>query len=326
MTAKVVMGSRKYMMKRVAAKIDGIKHETGKDAVADFFSASTRYWEAIYEQNPDEIERVYSTDIVDRKKVVLQMLDQCTGEVPSMVLDVGCGPGVFMREVLERGHTVVGMDISDRMTREAKEAVKRYYNERAICVVGDIERLPFEDNTFDVILCIGVLSYVDNDASGIGEMTRVVRKNGSIILAVPNKWRMNVFFDPCYFWERGKAILWRRRGSASTAGGDEVMVRMRRYVPGQLASVFRPNNLRQVESRSLGYGPMTFWKREFAPAELSLKISRCLEGLARNRLLSFVNMFANHFIYCLQKVQESVADKEVTARMSIAMRGQNDEQ
>ncbi len=79
------------------------------------------------------------------------------------------------------------------------------------------------------------------------------------------------------------------------------MMSMRRYLRGQLKAVFQSHNLRERELKSLGFGPLTFRKREFLPVGLSLKINRCLECLAEHRALSFLNLFANHFVFCLQK-------------------------
>lgn len=53
----------------------------------------------------------------------------------------------------------------------------------------DIHQIPFQENTFDVVLCNHVLEHVDNDIKAMSEITRVLKPNGFAILQVP-------FFNP----------------------------------------------------------------------------------------------------------------------------------
>ncbi len=52
--------------------------------------------------------------------------------------------------------------------------------------VADISRLPFRDDSFDVVSCFEVLEHLDDPAGALGEMARVLRPGGSLLLSVPN--------------------------------------------------------------------------------------------------------------------------------------------
>ncbi len=57
-------------------------------------------------------------------------------------------------------------------------------------VVADIRRLPFRDASVDTLVCLEVLEYVDDPASALGEMRRVLRPSGALVLSTPflHRW------------------------------------------------------------------------------------------------------------------------------------------
>jgi ubiquinone/menaquinone biosynthesis C-methylase UbiE len=60
-------------------------------------------------------------------------------------LEVGCGMGAFTSRLSKMDYNIVGLDISDRMLLNAKYTTKDNY------VQGDMEFLPFQDSTFDIV-------------------------------------------------------------------------------------------------------------------------------------------------------------------------------
>lgn len=95
------------------------------------------------------------------------------GEV---VLDAGCGTGLLL-EVLSRRRdcTVVGLDISLGMLREAKRK-----GTTAELVLGDIERMPFRDCSFDVSFSVSAIQLAEDPKAAVAELRRVLRKGGRI--------------------------------------------------------------------------------------------------------------------------------------------------
>lgn len=104
------------------------------------------------------------------------------------ILDVGCGPGELISNLLKKGYNVWGVDISRGMIDEATDTIRktgfRDWNQAA---VGDIERLQFEDNYFDVVIASGVIEYQKDDRASLLEMHRVLKPNGLMILNVTNR-------------------------------------------------------------------------------------------------------------------------------------------
>jgi len=100
-------------------------------------------------------------------------------------LDVGCGAGHWGRALLPHlpDARLVGVD------REASflELARRDGDpERTEYVVGEAERLPFEDDSFDLVTCQLVLIHVADPAAAIAEMRRVLRPGGVLLAAEPD--------------------------------------------------------------------------------------------------------------------------------------------
>lgn len=89
------------------------------------------------------------------------------------ILDLGCGPGVVSRALLERGATVVGVDIAEEMLRRAPFA----------CLVGDVERLPFAGGAFDAAVSTFVLQHIPWASRVFAEACRVLRPAGAFATA-----------------------------------------------------------------------------------------------------------------------------------------------
>jgi 2-polyprenyl-3-methyl-5-hydroxy-6-metoxy-1,4-benzoquinol methylase len=89
------------------------------------------------------------------------------------ILDAGCGEGVLVEKYARQGWNIQGVD---------KNYASSYVRE------GSITRLPFEDNTFDTLLCLDVLEhlYYNDQGEAISEIRRVVKPDGVILFSCPN--------------------------------------------------------------------------------------------------------------------------------------------
>jgi ubiquinone/menaquinone biosynthesis C-methylase UbiE len=104
------------------------------------------------------------------------------GEVAGLrVLDVGCGPGLYAEELLERGATVTAFDSSPEMVKLAKNRT----GQRADIRIWDLEQpltwLPDADQ--DIALMALVLHHIDNRHQALSELHRVLRPGGRLIVS-----------------------------------------------------------------------------------------------------------------------------------------------
>jgi ubiquinone/menaquinone biosynthesis C-methylase UbiE len=87
-----------------------------------------------------------------------------------VLLDVGCGGGVFLRRALETGCRAVGVDHSPDMVRLARETT----GGAATVVRGEADRLPFHDGEFTAISCIVAYFFFERPVEVLREFCRVL--------------------------------------------------------------------------------------------------------------------------------------------------------
>lgn len=101
------------------------------------------------------------------------------------ILDAGCGPGALL-PVLQKHGEVIGLDKS----ADALKFAQKYAKVRR----GDITKLTFKPNLFDVVVCADVLyhTWVDDETKALAEFYRVLKPGGLLIVR-----------EPAYNWMRG---------------------------------------------------------------------------------------------------------------------------
>jgi len=98
------------------------------------------------------------------------------------LLDVACGRGGFLAYAAEQGLQVAGVDISP----VAIEAAARRLGPEADLHVAPGESLPFADDSFAYLTCLGSLEHFADPLQGVREIARVLRPGGTALVLVPN--------------------------------------------------------------------------------------------------------------------------------------------
>jgi SAM-dependent methyltransferase len=271
-----------------------------KKDIAEGFSKSSDFWQRIYTPDKDDIGKFYRLDMIDRKNAVFYLLEKYMRHGPYQILDVGCGPGVFLEEAAARGHLAVGIDLSESMVRKAGEMLHQRDLSAAFALHGDVEHLPFRDGTFDVVLCIGVTSYLPRDSDALFEIKRIVKEDGIVIMGLPNQLKLALFLDPYYYFHGIRSLKKRWDRDRTDERSSVSIENYRRYVFWRFGSLFGPFNLRILETIAVGFGPLTFWLKEVIRENWSLMIRHSLAKLAAHGVLP-IKTFANHWVICLKK-------------------------
>jgi ubiquinone/menaquinone biosynthesis C-methylase UbiE len=188
--------------------------------------------------------RAKAADEVAARDVYLGLLDITAGD---RVLDVGCGSGAVTREIARRVGSrglAVGLDPSPALLVEARElAEKAGFGDRIEFREGDARRLPIPDRSFsfDVVVCVTVLSHVPKGEAAIPELVRVLRPGG----------RLGVFdldTDMAAFTHPDRALTRRIVAAASDATA------VNGWLVRQLPSLFQRAGL--VDVRARGFFPL----------------------------------------------------------------------
>ena len=122
------------------------------------------------------------------------------------VLDAGCGNGRHLYEAFKLpGVKVVGLDMKSEDVTKARNMMRLLEKvgeggEGAWGIfTGDITRLPFSDQSFDVVICSEVLEHIPDEAKAIQEITRVLKPGEILAVSVPR------FFPELICWALSKA-------------------------------------------------------------------------------------------------------------------------
>jgi len=97
------------------------------------------------------------------------------------ILDVACGSGEWLEEMRRRGACVAGVDISARALEQCRARIPDAELHHAVA-----ENLPFEDNRFDIVSCLGSLEHFLDQQRALREIQRVARQSAKVLILVPN--------------------------------------------------------------------------------------------------------------------------------------------
>ena len=119
----------------------------------------------------------------ERLKKYIEIIQALNLSKNIKILDAGCGPATYCRALKELGYqNIIGVDYSWSVLKKAKE--KNYGIEY---INADIYYLPFKQNLFDHVICIGVLQSITNEESLISELKRVLKPGGILLIAILNE-------------------------------------------------------------------------------------------------------------------------------------------
>jgi len=116
---------------------------------------------------------------VVRKKLLKKILLSFRLPPESIAVDIGCGTGSNLRILGLSVHSVIGLDRSIHALYLTRKKV------RFPVINGDLNELPFKNESIGLIIATDVLEHLENDLNGINEFYRTLRNGGMLVLTVP---------------------------------------------------------------------------------------------------------------------------------------------
>jgi ubiquinone biosynthesis O-methyltransferase len=126
--------------------------------------------------------------ITDRleQKLLFELAGSVVGKT---VLDVGCGDGALASELARHGAIVTGLDADPAMIATARRLTEIEATQLQL-IEGQVERLPINDAAFDLVLAVTVLCFVRDAEQAVGEMARVLKPGGRLVIGELGRWSL----------------------------------------------------------------------------------------------------------------------------------------
>jgi len=153
-----------------------------------------RFWREIFEKSAvrelsDSSAALWSDHGLTRRFGQFERILSSLGIVQDNVLDAGCGPGTYSIHLAPGSRHLVALDVSVNMVNRAKgnvQQVLRSDGSRVDFIVAEVSSLPVRAKSLDLVVCFGVLQYVDDESAAVSEFFRVLKPGGYCIINVPN--------------------------------------------------------------------------------------------------------------------------------------------
>ena len=107
----------------------------------------------LYDFTAQHYDELYGGEQLRKYRAIERFLP--SSFIFKVILDAGCGTGIVMHRLAQRGGMIIGVDFSKGMIGRAKKRLRAFRH--VDLVLGDIERLPFRIHAFDAIISLTVL-------------------------------------------------------------------------------------------------------------------------------------------------------------------------
>lgn len=148
-----------------------------------YWSKDAADFSSLYGSRPFTARRLVSGFLEARSRRLLELADFSPA---SDLLDVGSGPGIHMVAFAGRCRTITGVDFSPSMIEAARQRLALLAAANWSLQQADARALPFAPASFDGIIAMGLLDYVD-PVSVLREARRVLRPGGRIVFTIPKR-------------------------------------------------------------------------------------------------------------------------------------------
>jgi 2-polyprenyl-3-methyl-5-hydroxy-6-metoxy-1,4-benzoquinol methylase len=251
--------------------------------VDEFFDTQATYWRDTYKEK-DISGVIYQL----RHAVALKYIDGLSLPRTARVLEIGCGAGLMTAALVKRGFFVEAIDHAQAMVDLTIEHARQtgLVNQINACT-GDIHELSYENQTFDLIIALGVIPWLHDFQKALTEITRVIKPCGYIVLTMDNALRATTLFDPKTFppvaliRNLARRILVKAKLLSSWNPWINAPP-YSQHSPKRFNRSLFEAGLTVVKSTSVGFGPFTFFGNRLFSDGAGLRIHQKLQEYADN--------------------------------------------
>lgn len=189
-----------------ALNVDGALNEQGERVNHDIDVKVANEYSVIHGNTHARLSPNWSyTPIYINKMEEIETIIKAVHPQGGKILDAGCAEGVQVAKYREMGYDIIGLDAG-------------YDND--LVVKGSLLEMPFDDNTFDTMMCLDVLEHLNysEQPQAMAELYRVLKPGGTLVFCLPN---MAHFTARLKLMFRGKLL---RTATVSHHPGDRCAI------------------------------------------------------------------------------------------------------
>jgi SAM-dependent methyltransferase len=266
-----------------------------------FFDRGASWWDDVYTHDTLAGD-VYRA----RERRILAWVGDLGLAPGASIFEVGCGAARLASALGERGFEVDAIDACSAMVRHARKHVADAgLGDRVRVEVGDAESLPGESESFDLVVAVGVLPWVESPVRLVHECARLLRPGGAVILTADNASRLGALGEPgahpIFSPIREARRDWRKRR------GVRMGPRWRMHYPAQVDSLLADAGLLVGRRSTVGFGPFTVRSRKILGEDRGRHLDQMLNGLAAERL-PFLRRRGWHYVVLAHRPESEIGE------------------
>ena len=266
--------------------------------VDEHFQSNAELWKSVYQKHT--LNR-----IIDQypQRATLHIIAELNLPRGSHVLVIGSGARILAVVLAQRDYIVNAID----RLRAALDlidhcAIEVGLQERIITSIGDVHALDFKDQSFDLVLALKVIPWLQSPRPALMEMLRVLKPGGYAIISVENRWRLNHILDP-----RFSPML-----SAIFETVNYIGETLKLKKPAVRASFPLSHSIKEFETildsiglnksggLTLGFGPFTLMGKRILPNSMGKKLHHFFQSMA-DRNVPGIRSTGSRYLVLAQK-------------------------
>jgi len=245
--------------------------------VDEHFDASSTFWTDIY-QRKDVLGIIFRR----RQAVALNYVDELSLPKTAHILDIGCGAGFMAIALAQRGFSVETVDHAPPMIKlTQRHARQRGMENKIHATIEDVHELTFENQSFDLIVALGVVIWLHDLRKALAEIARVLVSGGYVVLTMNNRYAAHVFLDPLStpaFEQIRKGV--KRALEITGLRNPRNVARLRTYSIKEFNQYLCEANLTNTKNTNVGFGPFTILGHNILSDRIGVKIHQKLQQYA----------------------------------------------
>jgi ubiquinone/menaquinone biosynthesis C-methylase UbiE len=227
-------------------------------------------------------------------------------------VDVGCGPGALAIELARRGLHVHAIDRAAPMAQLARlNALRDGVPDDVRVSMGDAHALPFHDDSFILLIALGLIPWVHSPERAVREMARVVRPGGYLVIQASNQIQLSGFIDRLLSPALAIARTLRRPVRHLLGRGKNQATSLKKTLhrPRDFDRLLSEAGLEKVEATTFGFRPLMLLGRSLVPYRVGIGLHSRLQALA-NRGVPGVRLTGEQYLVLARKKPTGAKTKE----------------